>query len=730
MRVRAGGGRHGGPERILGAVALLVLAAGCGASSPTAPSTPAPTPSLAVSTSPQTQTVAPGGQATLSLNDTPSAAMKYQWYVGASGTTSAPIDGATQNSYTTPPLNETTSFWARRTGGGMTVDSATTTITVRVSSNPPSTDGPAPGPSVTAPSITREPESQSVQTGGSATLTAEASGTAPFTWQWFAGATGDTSSPVEDATDASFTTPALAATHSYWVRVSNGAGSADSTTATVAVTAPPLPPGPGPVVPAITRQPQHQAVSFGQVATLSVEASGTGPLGYQWYLGASGVMTSPVAGATAATYSTPSLSTTTNYWVRVSNAAGKVDSATATVTVATPAPAPAPAPTPAPPSAPAPAPEPTPPAPTPAPPAPTPDPTPAPTPTPTPTPSGVAPTIAAQPSGVSIASGGTATLSVSASGTGPLTYQWYRGASGATSSPVSGATSPGFTTPALTATTSYWARVTNAYGHADSSAATVTVTAPAPSPPPPSPPPPSGTAPAISTQPQGTTINAGQVASLWVVAAGTDPISYQWYQGAKGVTTSPVSGAVYSGFSTPALGATTQFWVRVTNPWGSVDSSAATITVNAPAPPPPAPSAGAFEAEVLTLVNQRRAAGASCGGTWYPPAGALVVNSDLHAAARGHSDDMAAQNYYSHTSLDGRSPFQRVADAGYTSTTYVGENIAAGVSTPEAVVEAWMGSVGHCQNIMNAGFHSTGVGFAYNASATYRWYWTQDFGGK
>jgi hypothetical protein len=84
------------------------------------------------------------------------------------------------------------------------------------------------------------------------------------------------------------------------------------------------------------------------------------------------------------------------------------------------------------------------------------------------------PSITTQPQSQSIQSGHTATLSVSATGTASLSYQWYQGASGGTSSPV-GTNASSFTTPALTATTSYWVRVSNACGNADSAAAMITV---------------------------------------------------------------------------------------------------------------------------------------------------------------------------------------------------------------------------------------------------------------
>ena len=110
------------------------------------------------------------------------------------------------------------------------------------------------------------------------------------------------------------------------MRVSNANGTADSATATITIGAPPV----------ITTQPASQTIASGQTATLSVVATGTAPLTYQWYVGTSGTTTTPIAGATASSYTTPALTSTTSYWVRVSNASGTADSATATITIGTP----------------------------------------------------------------------------------------------------------------------------------------------------------------------------------------------------------------------------------------------------------------------------------------------------------------------------------------------------------------------------------------------------------
>jgi hypothetical protein len=85
------------------------------------------------------------------------------------------------------------------------------------------------------PSITLHPSNPTITSGSSATLGVTASGTPLFTYQWYQGTSGDTSTPITGATSSTFTTPALNSTTRYWVRVSNGVGAADSATATVTV---------------------------------------------------------------------------------------------------------------------------------------------------------------------------------------------------------------------------------------------------------------------------------------------------------------------------------------------------------------------------------------------------------------------------------------------------------------------------------------------------------------
>jgi uncharacterized protein YkwD len=126
---------------------------------------------------------------------------------------------------------------------------------------------------------------------------------------------------------------------------------------------------------------------------------------------------------------------------------------------------------------------------------------------------------------------------------------------------------------------------------------------------------------------------------------------------------------------------------------------------------------------VLQVANQYRASGALCGATRYGPAAPLSVSPALRCAARLHAKDMQTRNYFSHTTPDGVTFDQRITQAGYDWQT-IGENIAYGQRSAAEVMNAWMQSPGHCQNVMNPDFKELGVGFYDN----YRW--VQDFGAR
>lgn len=152
-------------------------------------------------------------------------------------------------------------------------------------------------------------------------------------------------------------------------------------------------------------------------------------------------------------------------------------------------------------------------------------------------------------------------------------------------------------------------------------------------------------------------------------------------------------------------------------PTPTPDAGAPTPTpdAGAPEPPPPPPAcASPIEAAELELTNAaRRAAGL----------GELRCDEGLARAARLHSQDMCDQGYFDHDSLDGRTFVDRIDDEGVRWRT-VGENIAVGYRTPEAVHEGWMNSDGHRRNILNGAFGRIGIGYVECGG---RPYWTQDF---
>lgn len=260
---------------------------------------------------------------------------------------------------------------------------------------------------------------------------------------------------------------------------------------------------------AISQQPLSQTIIPGASATLSVAVSGHGPFQYQFYQAPVGVYQNPI-GISTATINTGPLYTTKQYWAEViDNCSGTfLRSEAATITVQCTA----------------------------------------------------APVITQQPTSRVTTPGQWTILSVSA--TQGVSYQWYQGNSPSTANPISGATYPTLSV-APQSTTSYWVRVTNGCGTADSVTATVCVL------------------PAITAQPTPRTINPGQSTTLTVTAINA--ATYQWYVGTASSTTTPTGGNSSSLPVSPMT--TTSYWVRITNTCGSVDSTTVTVTVVPPPPP-------------------------------------------------------------------------------------------------------------------------------------------------
>jgi YD repeat-containing protein len=416
-----------------------------------------------ITAQPQSVMINSGQSTALSVTAT-GQGLAYQWYRGAAGDTSAPVAGATQSSYTAAPT-VTTSYWVR-ISGCTTVDSAVATVSI-----------------CQTPQITSQPASAIASANG-ATLTVAATGT-DLTYEWYSGA-----SQIAPTTASITVNPTV--TTSYWVRVKGRCGTAvDSVQAMVSV------------APSINTQPASASVTYGSAPTLSVVASGT-LLSYQWYERVGGTA-SIIAGATAASYTTPAITTERRFFCRVKSGEAARDSNDAVLTVC-----------------------------------------PASVIVPSNTPTNV--------------SGSLFSFKIYNPVAGE-TYQWYQGASGNTS--ISLGTGTALSVRPV-ATTQYWVRTIRAGCNADSTAVTATICVPA-----------------IVEQPQDAYVFSGTQKTLTVSATGNAPLSYQWYRGAAGDTSTPVGqGASYTFTAT----ATATYWVRISNPaagcsTNSVDSTAATVTV-------------------------------------------------------------------------------------------------------------------------------------------------------
>ena len=256
--------------------------------------------------------------------------------------------------------------------------------------------------------------------------------------------------------------------------------------------------------PLIFTQPANLTVSEGQTATFMVSVTGTAPFTYQWQEN-----NGNISGATSSSYTTAPTTVADNgdtFDVIVQNSLGSTTSNTATLTVIVP------------------------------------------------------PSITTQPLSQTVGVGQTATFTVAASGTAPLTYQWQENGAN-----IAGATSATHTT--LAATTSdngatFDVIVTNSAGTQTSAAATLTV----------------NDEPSITTQPQSQVVTVGQTATFMVAVTGATPLSYQWQENAVDIP--GATSSTYQTASTTPADNGSLFMVVVTNSAGSITSVPATLTVN------------------------------------------------------------------------------------------------------------------------------------------------------
>jgi len=502
-------------------------------------------------------TIGVGGSVTFELEGDANPEPTFQWFRDDS-----PISGATEGELTLDNLqlsDDGATFFLKATNSEGFVDSDRVTLTVN--------EGAA---------ITSQPTGATVEEGMPASFAVVATGNPTPTYQWQLGGTD-----IAGATDATYGISATTRAQSgdYTVVVDNGVGSVTSTPATLdvqfapEVTTQPTDQAVGvgstvtlsahgvgnpdptiewfrnssPVssadgvltltdvqlndsgstfyfvatnslgaatsetvtltvreIPVITTQPTGGSVNAGGSFTFTVVATGTPTPTYQWRKGGSAI-----SGATSSTLTLSGLKGTDagDYTVVVSNAQGAVTSSAATLAVPTP------------------------------------------------------PVITTNPAGGKKVVGESFTFSVSATGTGPFTYQWKK--DGTT---LSGATSATLTISPLAVENagSYTAVVTNVVGSVTSSGATLEVDKEL-------------KAPTFTKQPANASVRTGAVATLTVEVAGNPAPTLQWFK-----NNAAISGEIGTSLSIADAKAADQasYHVVATNSQGSAKSSIARVTVS------------------------------------------------------------------------------------------------------------------------------------------------------
>jgi len=385
------------------------------------------------------------------------------------------------------------------------------------------------------PVILVSPASTTNLAGSNAVFTVSASGTAPLHYQWTKNGTAASNNVAgANANGLKLVNLALANAGSYYVVVTNTYGSATSAVAVLTVVTPPT----------IAIQPKTPVnISTNVELSLTVGAGGTGPFTYQWRDDGVNLTDGPniLGSATSNLVIYPTFgSNSGSYSVIVSNLYASVTSMVSVVTV------------------------------------------------------GVGPAIVTSPASTNGLVGSNVTLTVSASGTAPLHYQWSKNGTAASNN-VAGATTNTLKLAnlALANAGSYWVVVTNTYGSATSTMAVLTVVAP----------------PIIATQPKTpVSIVQGAELSLTVVAGGTPPLTYQWLVNGVHLTNAVnISGFANSNLViNPASTANSgSYLVVITNAYAAVTSAVSAVTVavdrNAPNVTITSPASGARSNAPMTF---------------------------------------------------------------------------------------------------------------------------------
>lgn len=477
---------------------------------------------------PVAQTVTSPATATFLVTATGTPTPTYQWQRNPGGNTAfANVVGATLASYTTPATTVT----------GGSANSGDTYRCIVTNSTGSVTSSAVAITVLAVPVITAQPVNQSVVTPGAATFAVTATGTPFPTYQWQRNPGGNTAfADILGATASSYTTPASTVTggsannsDTYRCVVTNAVGTVTSSSAILFVNE----------LPAIVTQPTAQSVTAPGLATFVVSATGSPAPTYQWQRnpGGSGTFTD-IVGALSASYTTPATSVTggaanngDTYRCIVANQVGSVTSSTAFLTV---------------------------------------------------TAAASAPSILVHPVSQAVYEGFPITMTVTADGTPPLTYQWQRNPGGNTAfANIVGATLDTYTTPDTTVAAglanngdTYRCAVTNSVSTVFSNIATITVNV--------------TDAPLFVAHPSPQVVVEPGIALFDVVVIGTPTPTFQWQRNPGGNTAFvDIPGATTNQYVTPVTSVTggganngDTYRCVASNIAGVVLSNAALLTVN------------------------------------------------------------------------------------------------------------------------------------------------------
>ncbi len=369
------------------------------------------------------QTLCEGTSPTLSVTATGTTGITYQWYDDDGA-----ITGEVANSLNFASLDTSDEGNYYCIATNICATATSSSIALNVNENP---------------TIATNPSSSVVCENLSTVFNVSTNGTPPFTYQW-----SDDNGEIVGATNSSYLIPQVATTDAgnYTVKVSNTCGDITSSAAALTVK----------TNVSITNQSTSSTVCNGASPSFSVTASGTNPITYQWFKNNDTI----VNNATSSIYNIASAASSddADYFVIVSNTCNTAQSNMISLTV------------------------------------------------------NESPSISTQPADATVCSGSSVQFNAAATGTSPMTYQWYD-ANGA----ISGATSSNYLISQTSTSDagSYYAIVTNSCDNATTNNAALTVNNPV----------------VVTSQPTNIGICENNTASMSVTVTGTSPISYQWFSG-------------------------------------------------------------------------------------------------------------------------------------------------------------------------------------------------------